>query len=209
MNSFFDSLVSVLKVRAAWGPILILAGIGLFIQTAQQTLKLTEPGLLDYLGAGISLFLCFAGVILMFKQDKILRTDKDFELSVEDISSLDHAVKQLGKNYEILRSQTVQGFYLAGSFMALGFIAIIISIFGASFGLNQDSNNLASIAGILMEFISGTALLIYRLNFKRLNETSDKLDESWRILSANRLAQELPDEKKADATLKLIDSLVK
>ena len=79
---------------------------------------------------------------------------------------------------------------------------------GQLFGFTAAGSNLTTVAGIIMEFISATSVLIYRLNFNRLNETSDRLDATWRVLTAYRLAESLPDEKKTEATLRLIDALI-
>jgi len=73
---------------------------------------------------------------------------------------------------------------------------------------NEGVKGLGVIAGIVTEFISGTAIFIYRDNFARLNKTSDRLDESWRVLTAYKLTEELPEDKKSEATLNLITALI-
>ena len=98
---------------------------------------------------------------------------------------------------------------MAGTFMALGLLVILSGSLGELFGLTKEGSNLTTIAGIIMEFISGTSLLIYRINFKRLNETSDKLEGTWRILTAHRLTDSLPEEKKTEATMQLINALIR
>jgi hypothetical protein len=71
--------------------------------------------------------------------------------------------------------------------MTIEMLVLVISLFGKSLRLQDTGVSLTSLASIVSQFISGTALLIYRLNFHRLNITSDKLDAAWRILSAYKL----------------------
>jgi hypothetical protein len=92
--------------------------------------------------------------------------------------------------------------------MALGLLVILSGSLGDLFGWTKEGSNLTTIAGIIMEFISGTALFIYSINFNRLNKTTDKLESTWCILTAYRLTDTLPEEKKAEATMKLIDALI-
>jgi hypothetical protein len=119
-----------------------------------------------------------------------------------------YLVQQLSRNFDILRAQTNQGFLLSGIFMAIGLLIIIASLFAPSLGLKTEGvDNLGVLSGVVTEFISGSALLLYRINFSRLNQTSDRLDDAWRVLAAFNLTRELPEEKKADATMQLISSL--
>ncbi len=157
---------------------------------------------------GVAIVLSLSGVAMMFVQ--LRGSDQALAINErpESYREADYIVRQLSQNYQILRNQTSQGFYLSSVFMTVGMMMIIASLFGSSFGLQNTGTNLTTLGGILLEFISGTALLIYRLNFKRLNETSDKLDAAWRILAAYKLTEGLPEEKKSEATLKLIEALV-
>ena len=131
------------------------------------------------------------------------------DTSDQTLSQPEYTIVQLSKNYELLRRQTTQGFILSGIFMALGFLAILSGSAGSLFGFTKEGSNLTTVAGVIMEFISGTSLLIYRINFKRLNETTDKLDGAWRVLTAHKLTADLPPEKRVEATMELIRALLK
>jgi len=212
MNTFstISEMSRILLRRQIWGPFLTIVGAYiLFVFVPRQADRV--PALMDMIRAGLAVALVLAGIFMMFHQ---LRSDERVALPMSqpaDQSSgqPEYTVAQLSKNYELLRRQTTQGFILSGVFMALGLLVILSGSAGKLFGFASQGGNLATVAGLLMEFISGTSLLVYRINFNRLNETTDKLDGAWRILTAHRLAQSPPEERRAEATLRLVDALLK
>jgi hypothetical protein len=200
------STYSLLMKQNGWGPLLI--GTGTFCIFALRFDLLNSGTLAGYAALVLAMLLVLAGIYMMFYQLRRDAVRSDSTTLGDADAKPEHVVFQLSKNYELLRRQTTQGFILAGVFMSLGLLVILSGSAGQVFGLTAQGSNLTTIAGLIMEFISGTSLLIYRLNFKRLNETSDRLDATWRVLTAHQLAASLPDEKKAEATIKLIDALV-
>jgi hypothetical protein len=52
-------------------------------------------------------------------------------------------------------------------------------------------------------------VLVYRINFRRLNETTERMDGAWCVLTAHKLAEGLGEGKREEATMKLIDACVK
>jgi len=95
------------------------------------------------------------------------------------------------------------------SFMIIGILIIIIGAIGSSIGLKDNNQyNLAYISGIIVEFISGTALILYRLNFKQINETSTKLYQTWKYLAAFKKTETLGGDKKNDTIINLIYKFV-
>jgi hypothetical protein len=92
--------------------------------------------------------------------------------------------------------------------MALGVIVILSGSVGKIFGFASVDSDLTSIAGIITEFISATALWLYRANFKRLGETSDRLDNSLNILVAFRETESLPDYERNKTKVELIRSMM-
>ena len=154
---------------------------------------------------GIAFFLLIAGSILIFMGIKM---DLKEPLP-ESFSEIEQAINQLNRNYAVLRKQTTQGFIIAVIFMFLGLVVILSGAFGEIFGLTSKGVNLSSVAGIILEFISGTGLYIYRVNFKRLNSTSDSLNATWKILTAFKKAETLPEPKKTDVKINLINELAR
>ena len=80
----------------------------------------------------------------------------------------------------------------------LGLIVILVGALGQMFGLTTQTGNLSVVAGVIVEFINATALLVYRQNFQRLNSISDKLNDTWKILTAFKQVKELGDKTHAD-----------
>jgi hypothetical protein len=206
MSKTITELSNTLMRRQAWPPFLI--GIGAFAFFSIIMKDTQNPTTMHYVATGIAVLLIVTGIIMMFYQLRADETVIESGALPEGTAQPEYAVVQLSKNYEILRRQTTQGFIMSGVFMALGFLVILAGSAGALFGLTNQGSQLTTVAGMIMEFISGTSLLIYRINFKRLNETTDKLDSTWNILTAYRLTDGLPEDKKAEATMQLIESLI-
>lgn len=204
--TIFEDSMRALSREGFWGPFLVLAGIGVSYFASLRVGGFLSAG--DYIILSSGVFLAVAGVVLMFRQ--LSRTVPLGEVtpSVSDGDDAGYVVRQLSRNFEILRAQTSQGFLLSGVFMAVGLLIIVGSLFAPSFGLKtQGVERLGVVAGVVTEFISGSALFLYRLNFARLNQTSDRLDDAWRVLAAYKLTRELPEDKKAEATVQLIGAL--
>lgn len=167
---------------------------------------------IHYFLAAVATISTCAGILLMLSPYMKSIRIESFGLELEDArkpEQIQQTLRQLTKNYDILRKQTTQGFLLSALFMSLGIVVILSGSVGRLFGFTDSAANLTSISGLIMEFISGTALIIYRINFKRLNATSDRLESTWRTLMAFQLAESLPEEQKSEATLRLISSLIR
>jgi hypothetical protein len=168
----------------------------------------TEPTVVTYLTVGFGFLLTFAGIAFLFR-DLAGHQKADSELSLSIGSSdIEHAVNQMGKNYDVLRRQATQGFVLAGTFMALGILVILAGSLGEMFGFTKAASNLTTIAGVIVETISGLGLYLFKETSKRLNATSDRLHEMWKVLAAFKKAETLPEDKKTEVTITLINKLV-
>jgi hypothetical protein len=60
----------------------------------------------------------------------------------------------------------------------------------------------------VIETISGIGLYLFRSTFNRLNRNSDVLLETWKILAAFKKADSLPEDRRADVQVELIQRLV-
>jgi hypothetical protein len=154
----------------------------------------------------VAFFVALGGIALLFRS-AIPGGMQDTSLA-EGSSDVEEAVRQLGKNYDILRRQATQGFLLAGSFMAMGILVILTGSLGEMFGFTKTTSNLTTIAGVVVEVISGLGLYLFKETFKQLNATSDKLHDMWKILAAFKKTEDLPEERKADVVVSLINKLV-
>ena len=124
-------------------------------------------------------------------------------------SDIEHAVAQLGANYDILRRQATQGFFLAAFTMVLGTFVIFAGLLGDLFGLADATRKLTSAGGIILEVVSGLGFYLFQQTSRRLDLTSERLHEMWRILAAFKKAEALPEDQKTEVTKMLITSLVK
>jgi hypothetical protein len=187
----------------------ILVGLGFATIYFLTALRLgdREPTTVDYLAIGFAFMVAIAGIFLLFKDLGKESDTVSLESSVGS-SDIETAAAQFGKNYDILRKQATQGFVLAGTFMAMGILVILAGSLGEMFGFTSSASNLTTIAGVVIEVVSGLGLYLFKETFKRLNSTSDKLHEMWKLLAAFKKAENLPGEKKTEVTINLINKLV-
>lgn len=197
------SVFSLLVRKQNFGIILVFAGI----MTITLPRKVNSGNsTLDMVVTLTPVMLVISGILAIFLE--MQRKDlKVYNASATLESDINQAISQLSKNYDILRKQTIHGFTISGIFMSLGLIIILVGITGEFFKLEGNTKIIATASGIAVEFISGTALLLYRLNFKRLNETSDKLLSTWKLLTAFEKAGQLTPERKDEVHIDLIKKL--
>ncbi len=160
----------------------------------------------------LGLALLLAGIIIMYKHPYQQPVPGAFEIMPKKSpdEDLEHALTQLGRNYELQRKQTMQGFVFALIMSGLGLVVILVGALGEMFGLTSQTGNISVIAGIIIEFINATALLVYRQNFQRLNAISDRLNDTWKILTAFKQVKQLSNKEHADEVRsKLIFALAK
>ncbi len=165
-----------------------------------------EASSLAYLGVGLGFLLVVTGIVMLFVRLKTARTESSEDLAV-NATDLEVAVRQLGMNYDILRTQATYGFILAGAFMALGIVVILLGSVGEMFGLTHQGSNLTTIAGVVVEVVSGLGLYLFKQTFQQLNTVSDRLHETWKVLTAFRKADLLPDEQRPEVMTSLIQRL--
>jgi uncharacterized membrane protein YiaA len=205
MFKFGQKTWQIIIKQQVFGPLLVAFGV----VSLSSPMHSDEPIILTS-RVSIAALLVVGGLVIMLVQvwprNLPALDENGSDMSIEGLGRL---VRQLTQNYNLLRRQTTQGFMITLTLMALGVVAILIGVFGAVFGVTTDTKVISGIAGTITEMIAGSTLLVYRLNFQRLNEVTDRLEESWRILCANGLAASLPPERQADATLSLIEALVR
>jgi hypothetical protein len=201
----FDKRTLELVLKAqTWGPLLVGGG-------AACLLRMNLGGQWA-IGSRLALAgtLIVAGVVIMLVQISPKPASTSLAERADDASmeGLGRLNRQLANNYDLLRRQTTQGFTIILILMCLGVVVIFAGVFGATFGVATDVKVVVSLAGTVVEVLASTTLVVYRLNFKRLNETTESLEKNWRILSAYGLVGSLPHDQRAKATIMLIQSLV-
>lgn len=199
------TVAKLLLRRQNFGVALVVLGVAMIFLPTKSIFSGMSGGFYVAVLA-LSFVITISGIIAVFLelQKKDLQTD---DTSKELRTDLNQALNQLSKNYDILRKQTIHGFTIAGIFMALGFLVILVGITGQYLSLQPNMQIITTASGIVVEFISGTALYLYRLNFRRLNQTSDNLLKTWKLLTAFDKANSLSEEKKNETIVDLIKKL--
>ena len=127
--------------------------------------------------------------------------------SVSEARDLEHTVVQLARNYDLLRRQATQGFILAGIFMALGVGVVLVGVVGFLFDFTRTSSSLTVMSGVVIDLVSILGFYLFRQTFHRMNTVSDRLHDTWRLLTAFDRAELLPDAQKAEMMVTLITAL--
>lgn len=118
--------------------------------------------------------------------------------------SLAQMSAELAKTFGLLRRQIQLGFGITSLFSGLGLVVILFGCVNEFCGLSPNRGEPTLVAGIVVEFVSATALLVYRTNLQELMSASDRLSDRWQILIAFENAAALPRKKKEAAMVKLI-----
>lgn len=92
--------------------------------------------------------------------------------------------------------------------MALGILVILTGSLGDMFGFTKFTSNLTTVAGVIVEVVSGLGLYLFKEPFKQLNATSDKLYDMWKILAAFKKTESLSEERRTEVVISLINKLV-
>ena len=144
--------------------------------------------------------------MLLFRNKKKILEDIH---TPEKALEIEHTITQLSKNNDILRKQTVQGFWFSILMMATGFIFILLSLQPQNDnGVNGNLDpNL--ISGIVVEFIAGTGLLLYQMNFRYLRDNSEKLAQSLADQSGLKSANEFEEPERTKIKKDIIQKITK
>jgi hypothetical protein len=157
---------------------------------------------------GFALLIAIAGTVMIFMEIRYFEESYILLDNSNESPDFKHAIKQLSRNYDVLRRQTTQGFTLACVLMLLGVCVILIGSIAEIFGLTKEVGRLTTVSGVVIETVSGIGLLLFRQTFQRLNDTSDRLYGIWIILVAFNKAEGLPEEKRIEVIASLITKLV-
>lgn len=116
------------------------------------------------------------------------------------------------------RLQAEQSFQLSKIVAIMGFGLLVVGIFlGIYFSISDKSNlnaaYLASIAGIIIEFISGVFFYLYNRTIQQLNLFHNKMISSQHVamsfIANSLIADEIKrDESKIDLSKKLMSTLI-
>lgn len=193
-------------------PELLLFSIGLVVLLIRWQVESDNPAvkpdpIVKYSTVIVGLALIIAGMVLTFRRSE---QREPLALTAQDVASgdLELAVKQLGANYDLLRRQVSQGFAFAGLAMVAGVFVVLAGAFGNLFGLTATRDGTTLVVGAVVEVVSALGFYLFKNTFDRLNVTSDRLHDTWKLLAAFKKAESLPEEKRTEVTVRLIEQLV-
>ncbi|MBM7835931.1 TRADD-N-associated membrane domain-containing protein [Clostridium sardiniense] len=118
-------------------------------------------------------------------------------------------LNQLNEYYTINKAQAKRSYSSSIAMITIGFIlligAIILWIFG-KVGLNITI--IATLSGLISEFIGATSLLLYKESTKQIQLFFEKLSYLQHIMLAVELSERLNDDKKEEEIAIIISSLI-
>jgi hypothetical protein len=79
---------------------------------------------------------------------------------------------------------------------------------GDMFGFKKEASNLTTVAGLIIEAVSGIDMYLFNRTFQQLNTTSDRLHELRKLLAAFKKAESLSENEKGAVIVGLINRLV-
>lgn len=116
-------------------------------------------------------------------------------------------MEEIREYYLISKRQATLAFGLSIAFcMAgiFGFVAVLLQFDN----LNSEIISIGIVSSSFSELFAATALLIHRNTLKQLNIYYNSLHENERFLSVVNLANQLPEEKRIDTLITIINSLL-
>ena len=143
-------------------------------------------------------------MLLMGVYGLVFKSNERFEgATIENIES---TYVELNKNYKILRNQVQAGFLFSITALFIGLLIIAYSIVMVYSGFNI--NNLYIISGVIVEFVSATFFIVYKINFNRLNTISDELFKMWKVIIALKEIDSIDKSDKTELTKVLVERLI-
>lgn len=185
-------------------PLVMLGFVLVYFSALGSQAQPTQGGYLVFAFGGA---LTLAGLVFMAVEVRRIRTPTvDVQAAVSS-SDLELTIQQLAKNLDIQRGQASQGFIAALVMMVLGTGVILAGATGLLMG-KGSSSQLTTVAGVIVEVISGLGMLLFRNTSARLNKTSESLLEIWKLFAAFKHAETLPEAERTQVQIRLISRLV-
>ena len=193
-------------VRRSLGLPLVMLGFFLVYFSALGTQA--NPTVGGYLVFAFGCALTLAGLGFMAVELRRIGGPSTTVQSAVSSSDLELTIQQLAKNLDIQREQASHGFIAALVMMVLGTGVILAGAAGHMLGTSGTSSRLTTVAGVIVEVISGLGMVLFRSTSARLNKTSESLLEIWKLFAAFRHTETLPDAERTQVQIRLIGRLV-
>lgn len=193
-------------MRRSLGLPLVMLGFILVYFSALGTQDPPKLGGVLVFAFGCSLTL--AGLGFMAVETRRVGTPTVDVHSAVSSSDLELTIQQLAKNLDIQRGQASQGFMAALGLMVLGTAVILAGATGLLLERGGDASKLTTVAGVIVEVVSGLGMILFRKTSSRLNKTSESLLEIWKLFAAFKHAESLPEVERTQVRIRLISRLV-
>ena len=105
------------------------------------------------------------------------------ERNIDILALMYKDLAELNEFYTLTKKQAKHSFLLAVSLCILGFFLFAASAYSAILGLGIGSSALASVGGVIVEILAGTALYVYNKSLVQLNRYYDALHNNERYMS--------------------------
>lgn len=193
-------------MRRSLGLPLVMLGFFLVYFSALGSQE--RPTLGGYLVFAFGSALTLAGLAFMAVELRRIGTPTVDVQSAVSASDLELTIQQLAKNLDIQRVQASQGFIAALAMMVLGTGVVLAGATGHLLGIAGSASTLTTVAGVVVEVISGLGMVLFRSTSSRLNKTSESLLDIWKLFAAFRHAETLPEAERTQMQIRLISRLV-
>lgn len=118
-------------------------------------------------------------------------------------------LNQLNEYYTINKLQAKRSYSFSIAMIVIGFIMLILAIMFWFFGkIGLNITIIATLAGLIAEFIGATSLLLYKESTKQIQLFFDKLSYLQHTMLAIELTERLNEEKKEEQIAVIISSLI-
>jgi uncharacterized membrane protein YfcA len=156
-------------------------------------------------------FILLIRFIVYFYYARIIK-DESFKIVPEqdvipEASGLVHTMNELGKNYNILRRQATQGFFLAAVLGTVGLLAILYIIIFKNLCLSSPTTYFAAISSAIVEAVSALGIIFYKATSNKLMNSSNDLHKMWRMFAAIKETGSLPPRNQINIKIALIAAL--
>jgi hypothetical protein len=117
-------------------------------------------------------------------------------------------LEKLQKYYEINLAHARWSFWASLGSIIVGLVTLLFGVFMLYVKESLQPGVIATVAGVISEFLSATFLYLYNKNLKQLNFFYEKLIKFQDTYWAMGLANSLPEDKKAAMLEIIISNLV-
>lgn len=117
-------------------------------------------------------------------------------------------IQKLQRYYEINLNHARWSFWASLLSVAIGMIVLLVGVFMLYAHETSGAGIIATVAGVLSEFISATFFYLYNKNLQQLNFFYEKLIKFQDTYWAMGLVNHLPEDRRSDMWVTIISNLI-